>query len=143
MTFLAMLLALSGASLASDFMASPAATQEFLPVEQAFELQPVETRKDMVIVTWRIAPGYFLYRARLGFVSASPGLKLGKPKLPKGRPHHDELLGDTEIYGSDLRVKLPASGSGTLKLTYQGCAEKGLCYPPQTRELTVNLAAAK
>ncbi len=143
MTFLAVLLAASTASLASDLMSSPAAAQEFLPVDQAFELQPVESNNGQLTVAWRVRPEHYLYKLRLAFSSQSPGLKLGAVKLPKGKPYKDELLGDTEIYDSDLQVSIPASGSGTLKVTYQGCAKKGLCYPPQTRELNVSVAAAK
>lgn len=134
------LLAVS-AGAAADFLND--AEPKFLPVDEAFVLQPVETQDGKLTVAWRVTPEHFLYRTRLSFVSASPGLKLGKPVLPKGKPYKDELLGDTEIYDADLSVSIPATGSGTLKITYQGCAKKGICYPPQTRELKVSVAPAR
>ncbi len=143
MVFFAALLAVSTTGLASDLLKSPASAPEFLPVEQAFELQPVESKGGKLTVTWRVTPGHYLYKARLSFASATPGLKLGAINLPKGKPYKDELLGDTEIYDTDLRVSIPATGAGTLKVVYQGCAKKGLCYPPQTRELSVSVAAKK
>lgn len=142
-TFLAALLALSGYTQAADLMKRTAPAPEFLPVEQAFELQPVESKDGKLAVSWRVTPEHYLFKVRLHFASQSPGLKLGAIKLPKGKAYKDELLGDTEIYDSDLRVSIPATGAGTLKVTYQGCAKKGLCYPPQTRELKVSIAPAK
>jgi len=116
------------------------AAQEFLPVDEAFELGPLEWKGDRLFVDWRIAPEYYLYRDRLRFTLAAPaGAKLGAPKLPAAQKYEDEYFGATDIYRDTLRTELPLAGAGggTVKLTvvYQGCADAGLCYPPQTRTL--------
>jgi thiol:disulfide interchange protein DsbD len=113
---------------------------EFLPVDQAFEIQPLESRDGKVAVSWRIAKGYYLYSDRLKFTLIAPGAaKLGTPALPPPEKHYDEHFGTSDVFRNDLRAELPVSGAkaGPYKLTvvYQGCADAGLCYPPQTRTL--------
>lgn len=133
-------LALAGAAHA-DRLLPPGAGGDFLKVDEAFELQPLFWREDGVVeVSWRIAKGYYLYRDKLKFAVAAPAsLKLGTPQLPRALPHEDEHFGKVEIYRNELFVKVPldkkAKGGFSLKVTYQGCADAGLCYPPQTRTL--------
>ena len=116
-------------------------TQEFLPAEQAFRLE-TEQRDDAVILRWKIAEGYYLYRDRLAF-ALPPGspLALGTPRIPPGQPKDDPFLGPTDVFHDQLTVMIPlhrsTSGQGRagqntqLAVRYQGCAAKGLCYPPQ------------
>lgn len=113
---------------------------EFLPVDQAFEIQPLEAHKGgKLAMGWRIAKGYYLYRDRMKFTLTAPsGAKLGDAALPKGEKHDDEHFGPTVIYRGLLNVELPVTapkGPYTLTVQYQGCADAGLCYPPQTRTL--------
>ena len=114
---------------------------EFLPVDQAFEIQPLEWREDGVLeASWRIAKDYYLYRDKLKFTAvAPPALKLGAPVLPASLPYEDEHFGTVQIYRDRLVVRLPfaknAKGPVRVAVTYQGCADAGLCYPPQTRTL--------
>lgn len=114
---------------------------EFLPVDEAFELQPLVRKDDGTLeVSWRITKDYYLYRDRLKFTAAAPAaLKLGKPALPASLPYEDEHFGTTQVYRDKLVVTLPATGAPTgpvsVKVVYQGCADAGLCYPPQTRTL--------
>ena len=113
---------------------------DFLPVDQAFEIQPLELRDGKLHVGWRIAKDYYLYRDRLKFTLAGPaGATLGAPVLPASQPHEDEHFGTTQVYRDLLVVPVPftAAAKGPVKLTvvYQGCADAGLCYPPQTRTL--------
>jgi len=130
----------SGPAAADGLLKKPA-SPEFLPVDMAFELQPLFWREDGVVeVSWRIAKGYYLYRDKLKFAAAAPAsLKLGAPELPKSLPFEDEHFGKVEIYRGELFVRVPfdkqAKGNVSLKVTYQGCADAGLCYPPQTRTL--------
>lgn len=112
---------------------------EFLPVDQAFELQPLVRKADGTLeVSWRITKDYYLYRDRLKFTAAPP-LTLAKPVLPPSVPYEDEHFGTMQVYRDKLVVQLPvaAQAGGAVKLTvvYQGCADAGLCYPPQTRTL--------
>lgn len=122
----------------ASFFASAAGPQEFLPVEQAFELQPLEWKNGQVLLSWRVAPGYYLYRDRVSVEAVTPGLKLGAPVFPKGKTMEDEIFGTVEVYDTDLRLPLSTSGAGTIKVKYQGCAKAGLCYPPQTQQLVLS-----
>lgn len=138
---LALLLAFAAASApAADSLLGKKAP-EFLPVDQAFELQPLVWKEDGSLeVSWRIAKEYYLYRDRLKFSAVSPAsLKLGKPVLPASLPYEDEHFGATQVYRDKLVVQLPfgkaAKGAVKLTVVYQGCADAGLCYPPQTRTL--------
>ena len=114
---------------------------EFLPVDLAFDLQPLVRKDDGTLeVSWRIAKDYYLYRDRLKFTAAAPAsLKLGKPVLPASLPYEDEHFGTMQIYRDKVVVQLPSSteakGAVSLTVVYQGCADAGLCYPPQTRTL--------
>jgi len=135
----ALVLALAGVAHA-DGLLKPGAGGDFLKVDEAFELQPLFWREDgSVEVSWRIAKGYYLYRDKLKFAADGPAPKLGAPALPKSEPYEDEHFGKVQIYRDDLFVRLPLAGKPParlrLQVTYQGCADAGLCYPPQTRTL--------
>ena len=116
---------------------------DLLPVDQAYVLSAEAAGPDSVRVHWKIADGYYLYRHRTSVAAISPGATAGALRLPKGEPHEDEFFGKTETYRGDLVATLPdiagVAGSVTIKVKYQGCADAGLCYPPQTRMLTVAL----
>jgi thioredoxin:protein disulfide reductase len=119
----------------------------FLPVEQAFRFDALADGSDRVRLNWEIADGYYLYRSRIKITSSAAAVQLGAPQLPAGQVKNDEYFGRQEIYHHELIVTVPvarASG-GTLEVPlqvqYQGCAEAGLCYPPQTQNVIVKLAA--
>lgn len=116
---------------------------DLLPVDQAYVVTAEAAGPDSVRVHWKIADGYYLYRHRTSVAAISPGATAGALRLPKGEPHEDEFFGKTETYRGDLVATLPdiagVTGSVTLKVKYQGCADAGLCYPPQTRMLTIAL----
>jgi thiol:disulfide interchange protein len=120
---------------------------DLLPVDQAYVLSAEAAGTDAVAVRWKIAEGYYLYRHRISVQATGPaGVRSAAMQLPKGKPHEDEFFGKTEIYRSQLVATLPrivgGGGQVTLKIKYQGCADAGLCYPPQTRTLTVSLPGA-
>ena len=112
---------------------------EFLPVDLAFDLQPLLLKDHSVEVSWRIAKDYYLYQDKLKFTLVAPAaLKLGAPALPAALAHEDEHFGTTKIYRDKVVVTLPFTGDAKavrLTVNYQGCADAGLCYPPQTRTL--------
>lgn len=137
----ALLLALAAlpATAGKDLLGKSAAQQDYLPVDEAFEIQPLEIRDGKLVVGWRIAKDYYLYRHRLKFTLVEPaGAALGEAVLPAGEKHFDEHFGETEIYRDRLeaRFALPSAKAPVqLRVVYQGCADAGLCYPPQTRTL--------
>ena len=113
-----------------------AADEDFLPVRSAYKVA-TSAEPDQLVVRFDIAPGYYLYRDRLGFESATPGVTLGQASLPVGLDHEDEFFGKQIIYRDDAKVGVPVTFSGAardfeVKVKLQGCADAGLCYPPQT-----------
>ncbi len=125
---------------------SPAA--DFLPPTLAFRADAVSADGENVDIRFVIAEGYYLYRDRLAFASHTPGIALGSPQLPPGRSKMDENFGQVDIYDGTTRIRLPllrtpdARRVLALEVTLQGCAEDGLCYPPQRQTLTLDLPAA-
>jgi thioredoxin:protein disulfide reductase len=119
---------------------------EFLSPDQAFQFQASPDGPDRVRLSWVITKGYYLYRDRIK-VTAAEGSQasLAAPQFPDGVVKNDEYFGKQVIYHDSLVVPVPltrsASGAMDLKLkvTYQGCAEAGLCYPPQTRDVSLQL----
>ncbi len=120
---------------------------DFLPPSQAFQLSGSSTQAAEIDLSWVIAPGYYLYRDRIHIAAASPGLTLAAPQFPAGYVKNDQFFGKQVIYHQLLTVRVPVISSGAaagaaVSVTYQGCAEAGLCYPPITRTLSIALSAA-
>ncbi|MBU6959482.1 protein-disulfide reductase DsbD [Pseudomonas sp. CVAP len=118
---------------------------DFLPVREAFQLSLVESTPQSIKLRFVATEGYYLYRHRFQFHSEPADIGLGAAQLPSGEKKHDEYFGDVEVYHGILDVDLPRSSADqrafTLAVTYQGCADKGLCYPPETERLTIDGAA--
>ena len=127
--------------------ASTAGEDEFLPVDEAFQLVAVADGPDRVKLSWQIADGYYLYRERLAAKTSAAAASLGRVSLPAGKKKYDEFFGEQEVYYHELVATLPVSRAGgtalelPLAVTFQGCAEAGLCYPPETKNLVVSLPA--
>jgi thiol:disulfide interchange protein DsbD len=137
--FAGMTILLATSALAADgLLKKKAGPTQFLKVDEAFELMPLGWKDGVAEVSWRIAPEYYLYRDKLKF-TAPASIKLGKAELPPSLPYEDEHFGATQIYRDMLTVRVPftkdAKGKLSVTVTYQGCADAGLCYPPQTRTL--------
>jgi thiol:disulfide interchange protein len=119
---------------------------QFLKVDEAFRVSAAPDGAGAVRLTWVIAPGYYLYRSRIRVSSANA--RLGAVELPPGQIKSDAYLGRQSVYHEELVARLPVERTGhaalelTLRVGYQGCAEAGLCYPPTTRWLTVQLPPA-
>ncbi|MCX4064011.1 MULTISPECIES: protein-disulfide reductase DsbD [Pseudomonas] len=105
---------------------------EFLPVGKAFTFTSERLESGETQLYWQIADGYYLYQQRMKFDGLAE-----KPALPPGEAHSDEFFGEQQVYRQGLEVKLPAGTTGQVKLGWQGCADAGLCYPPQS--ITVDL----
>ena len=115
---------------------------DFLPVREAFKLSLVEGDAQTIKLRFVAADGYYLYRHRFQFRSEPADIGLGKAQIPPGEAKHDEFFGDVEVYHGILDIELPrpaaAQSAFTLLVTYQGCADKGLCYPPETQRLSID-----
>ncbi|WCM51991.1 protein-disulfide reductase DsbD [Pseudomonas sp. WJP1] len=113
---------------------------DFLPVREAFQLSLVESTPQSIKLRFVATEGYYLYRHRFQFRADPADVTLGPAQLPKGEQKHDEYFGDVEVYHGVLDVELPRTDQRafTLAVTYQGCADKGLCYPPETERLGID-----
>lgn len=123
--------------------------QQFLPADQAFSVDVVGSGPSQLDVRLTVAKGTYLYRERL--VAQLTSAQGGNPVMldwdvPPGEIKHDPNFDkDVEVYHHDVAAKLtiPAglSGAQRLKLGYQGCADAGICYPPQNKLFDVQLGA--
>ena len=115
---------------------------EFLKVDQAFAFNFYQQGNKLEI-SFDIAPGYYLYRHQFKF--KNKGVTLSPIDLPDGIDHEDEFFGVQKIFTEQLTFVLnieEASESSSIKMTYQGCAEKGLCYAPTSKIIKLSTVSA-
>jgi len=125
--------------------ATESGDEEFLDPEVAFVLTSEALSTNTIQLNWRIADGYYLYKQRIKFEPADVAHPVGALVLPKGEAHHDEYFGDQEVFRGSLDGTFsvpPGAKTVDVKVTYQGCADAGLCYPPITKALSVSLEGA-
>ena len=118
---------------------------DLLEPEQAFKFSARALDGKTVEVRYRIAKGYYLYRERFEFAAEPFAVALGKPVYPRGEAHTDAFFGRTETYRNEVAITIPVSAGAsrmTLVATSQGCADAGVCYPPQKQRVSLDLAAA-
>ncbi len=123
------------------------AEQELLPPEQAFPISSRADGADKVTITWDIAEGYYLYKNKIRFRSETGGIELGEPEFPQSTIKADEFFGDVEIFRGRLDIRIPLNRTGDagelkLEAASQGCADLGVCYPPQRQNLVLKLPAS-
>ncbi|WP_449430987.1 protein-disulfide reductase DsbD [Pseudomonas putida] len=120
---------------------------DFLPVHEAFKLDLVQADAQSIKLRFVATDGYYLYRQRFQFRSEPADIALGAAQIPQGEAKHDEFFGDVEVYHGVVDIELPRKASDqrafTLLVSYQGCADKGLCYPPETARLNIEGSASK
>jgi thiol:disulfide interchange protein DsbD len=120
---------------------------DFLPPDVAFRVA-AHLDGNMVKVRWVMADGYYLYKQKISVKAESPDLVVSDPQLPAGVVKTDPFLGTQEIYTQQVEAAVPFTriDAGAhpiqIKVTYQGCAEAGLCYPPITKVVFPNAGAA-
>ncbi|CAN5606253.1 protein-disulfide reductase DsbD [soil metagenome] len=119
---------------------------QLLPVDEAFVLRVEAPSVERVAVSWAIAEGYYLYRHRTAVEVIAGASEAGTLRLPAGKRHVDEFFGEVETYrgrlGAELPITAPAGSRELhLRVKYQGCADLGVCYPPQVRTVRVALPA--
>lgn len=115
---------------------------QFVPVDQAFAFD-FKQQGNQLSLDWQIRPGYYLYRQQIKLVPKQASL--GTFELPAGLSHKDEFFGEVAIFKQQLNLKVPlqqATADASLSVTYQGCAEAGFCYPPETRVIPLNAVSA-
>ncbi len=126
--------------------ASPVLAQQVLKPEQAFPVT-VSYQADNIVISHEIKQGYYLYKDKISYASTSQNIQLGQAELPAGKAHVDEFFGSTEIYRDSMIVKIPVNivekdlvgNNFIIEIKLQGCADIGLCSPPQTWQREVFL----
>jgi thioredoxin:protein disulfide reductase len=138
---------LAAGGVASILVGLPVAAQEskLLPNERAFAFSARGVNERTIEARFVIADGYYLYRDRIKF-TVEPGTLAGAT-LPPGKVKEDQFFGKVETYRNQLVVKLPLEGAApsgaiTVGAESQGCADIGVCYPPQIQKVRLSLPAA-
>ena len=130
--FLTLILLLCSTSVFAGLFDAPGRSN-FIPADQAFVFDFQQNQHDLNL-TWQVKEGYYLYRKQVSITPAHASV--GALQLPAGEWHEDEFYGKSEIYRQHLSVPVTvqqADKGATLTVTYQGCADAGFCYPPETR----------
>ena len=120
---------------------------KFLEADQAFAFTSDVADGNTIKARWDIAKGYYLYRDKFKFeLKDANGIKIGNVNMPRGQTKEDESFGKMEIYHNLVELNIPLVRTGstspmpvTLVAKYQGCAEAGFCYPPQTKTVSLSL----
>ena len=145
LAILGLLLPLSTVAQAQNSLAAALQAQsEFLPVREAYRLDGDITPGGDLRLYWQITEGYYLYQHAFKVRATGTGsAEELNVTFPPALAKTDEFFGDVSVYygEADLLVTLPDSADTlTLAVTYQGCADAGLCYPPETDYLLVDAA---
>lgn len=123
-----------------------AASQDVVRPEAAFPYE-VEATADRLFLDFALLDGYYLYQDKFRFAVESSAVTIGEAEFPAGEIHSDEFFGEQTVHRHDFRIALPYRRSGgpdtvDLQIRLQGCADIGLCYPPQRWSRSVELPPA-
>ncbi|MRE39605.1 protein-disulfide reductase DsbD [Klebsiella quasipneumoniae] len=136
-----LILLLCSASASAGLFDAPGRSN-FVPADQAFAFDFQQQQHDLNL-SWQIKDGYYLYRQQFTFRAA--GATIAEPALPAGEWHEDEFYGKSEIFRQRLTVPVTvkqADKDATLTVTWQGCADAGFCYPPETKVIPLSAVLA-
>lgn len=121
---------------------------EPLHVDKAFKFSSLPADSEKILLRWDIADKHYLYNHAFQFsLENKEGVSLGKAIIPAGKPKTDQFFGDISVYYGGVDITLPFTKQSSslintnLKVTYQGCADRGICYPPETKIIPITLAA--
>ncbi len=118
---------------------------DFLPVDEAFKLDVTHAEDTALSARFEVADGYYLYQDKINFQVLTGPARTGDPILPPGKEKEDEYFGRMTVYLENFDVEVPLLRSApeaaaiTVEAGYQGCADEGICYPPVTRQYTIEL----
>ena len=132
----------------STLSGSTRSSSEFPPVDEVFFPDIFVVDGNTVELGIQIVPGFYIYKEKISVRSLSENAVTGKPDLPDGEIKVDESFGEMEVYHESIIAPVgiaratPEAMELEVEVGYQGCADGGLCYMPQTRVFTVSLPAA-
>lgn len=138
---LTLILLLCSTSTFAGLFDAPGRSQ-FVPADRAFVFDFQQNQHDLNL-TWQVKDGYYLYRKQISITPSQADI--AEVKLPPGVWHEDEFYGKSEIYRKQLTIPVTvnlAKSGATLTVTYQGCAEAGFCYPPETKTVPLSEVSA-
>ena len=138
---LTLILLLCSTSTFAGLFDAPGRSQ-FVPADRAFVFDFQQNQHDLNL-TWQVKDGYYLYRKQISIAPSQADI--AEVKLPPGVWHEDEFYGKSEIYRKQLTVPITvnqAKSGATLTITYQGCADAGFCYPPETKTVPLSEVSA-
>ncbi len=113
---------------------------EFLHPDKAF-IPTIQQDNSNIRISWEIEKGYYLYMGMFKFTTDNDQVKIINIKMPEGQKKHDEFFGDVDVYYLKTHADLEIQDNSlpfNLLVTYQGCAEAGLCYPPIIKEFNIS-----
>ncbi len=120
--------------------------EDLLPPQQAFQISADGSEKNKIRVKWRIADGYYLYQSKIRFSTESDNITLTSPDFPEAEIKDDEFFGRIGIYRDEAIIDIPILMDNdtpdiiTLHAKSQGCADIGVCFPPQTQTVLVAMS---
>ena len=129
--------------------ASAQTEDDYLLPDQAFQFSARATDAEQIVASWKIAKDYYLYQSKFKFSLDDGQISLGQPRYPQALIKDDEFFGKTPIYRDSIEIPMAlartdgAARTIELKAVFQGCADAGLCYPPQTRKVKLDLPATE
>ena len=130
----------NASSISKSLFSNDSTEEDFLSPDVAFGLNILQAN-GQINASFKVAPGYYLYKERIKF-ELSPALA-HKIRLPNGDIKNDPNFGRMEVYHHDftgnIDIEAAYAAPLTIKATYQGCSEKGLCYAPQHKTFSINL----
>ncbi len=129
----------------ADFLSFGSKKPSFLPADQAFALEVHAVDQRTLLASFKVTPGYYLYRGKISFNIADSKARIGRVDLPRGEPKTDPNFGEIEVYHQSFQAEIvleqaDATKPVTLNASYQGCSDQGLCYPPVEKTFAVQLA---
>ncbi|AMH10420.1 protein-disulfide reductase DsbD [Klebsiella aerogenes] len=136
-----LILLLCSASASAGLFDAPGRSN-FVPADRAFAFDFQQNQHDLNL-SWHIKDGYYLYRKQITLTTKDAAIV--DPSLPPGEWHEDEFYGKSEIYRQRLMLPITLTQAGkaaTLTVTYQGCADAGFCYPPETKVVPLSAVLA-
>ncbi len=119
------------------------AQNDLLPADEAFSFK-AKVVNDEILLNWDIAQGYYLYKEKIK-IASDFSTQLGTAKFPPAKIKNDEFFGKIGVYRNNVVVAIPVvegdARSVQLNVTFQGCADLGVCYPPITKSVALDISS--
>ncbi len=128
-------------------LGAAAADPKLLPPEEAFRFSARALDERTIEARFAVADGYYLYRDKMRFAVTPDAAALAAPQLPAGKMKEDQFFGKVETFREGVVVRLAMTGTGpgqavVVAAESQGCADQGVCYPPNVQKVTIVMPAA-